>query len=136
MKKILLLTLICLSASIRAQDIKTDSMAIQENGKTEYLYKYTFCLLNTGPNRNQDSVQTQEIQKGHMAHIQKMSDSGILVAAGPFDWNESDGPEPWRGIFIFKTDYETAEKMAQQDPAIRSGRLKLECKAWWSGQKW
>lgn len=88
---------------------------------------YQFGLLMRGAKA--DAIppgQLEEIQKGHMAHIGKMADGGLLVAAGPFE----DGGD-YRGIFVFRAaSLEQARAMAEQDPAVRAGRLRLDLYPW------
>lgn len=89
--------------------------------------KYVFAYLKQGPNRNQDSAETAQIQKGHMENINSLADEGKLVLAGPF-FDDTD----IRGIFIF--DVETlaeAEVLIKTDPAIKSGRLIMELHPWY-----
>ncbi|MCK9205631.1 MAG: YciI family protein [Salinivirgaceae bacterium] len=104
--------------------------AMTEGDTTYIMKRYIFCLLMAGPERNQDSATVAAIQKGHMEHIQKMADSGKLVVAGPFE----DGGN-YRGILVFDVET-TAEAMtiASEDPAVKSGRLKLEAIPWWAAK--
>src|SRR5688572_11791984 len=65
---------------------------------------------------------TEEIQKGHMANIQRLADMKKLVVAGPFGDNGR-----LRGIFVFKVaSLEEARSLAATDPAVVAGRLALE----------
>lgn len=41
-------------------------------------------MLTTGPDRNQDSVTADKIQKGHLANIERLYYAGKLKVAGPF----------------------------------------------------
>jgi uncharacterized protein len=89
--------------------------------------QYQFGMLKRGPNyTSEKTAETEKIQAGHMANIEKMAKSGKLVAAGPMG-----GDGPMRGIFIFHgTTIDEAKKMADEDPAIQSGRLVLEVLPW------
>ncbi len=65
-----------------------------------------------------------------MANIQKMAESGKLLLAGPF---ADDGD--LRGLFVFRTStLEEAKAMAEQDPAVKAGRLRLEWHPWFSAK--
>jgi len=69
---------------------------------------------------------TEEIQKGHMANIQRLADMKKLVVAGPFGDNGK-----LRGIFVFKVaSIEEARELAASDPAVQSGRLALQIHPW------
>jgi uncharacterized protein YciI len=70
--------------------------------------------------------QTEAIQKGHMANIQKLADMKKLVVAGPFGDNGT-----LRGIFVFRVDsIEEARQLAATDPAVQAGRLALQIHPW------
>jgi uncharacterized protein YciI len=69
----------------------------------------------------QRTPQTDSIQAGHMANIQRMAEAGALIGAGPFLHGGF-----LRGVFLFKDDSADVRAMAAEDPAIRSGRLALD----------
>lgn len=67
-----------------------------------------------------------EIQKAHLANIQKLADMKKLVVAGPFGDNGT-----LRGIFVFKvSSLEEARSLAATDPAVQAGRLALQIHPW------
>ncbi len=73
------------------------------------------------------SAETMEIQKAHMANIRKLAGTGQLVLAGPFG---DDGK--LRGLFFFDVKtMEEARKLADSDPAVQAGRLRVELHPWW-----
>jgi uncharacterized protein YciI len=88
---------------------------------------YIMVFLKRGPKWTAESTpETQKIQAGHMAHIQEMAKSGKLAVAGPF----ADNGEI-RGIFIFHhCTLEEARQMAENDPAVKAGRLAIEAHPW------
>jgi uncharacterized protein YciI len=89
--------------------------------------RYFLAFLMAGPNRgNAGAPEAQKIQEAHMAHIRALSDTGKLIAAGPF---LDDGT--LRGIFLFKTaTLEEAQALASEDPAVKAGRLAVEIHPW------
>ena len=93
----------------------------------DQMVRYQLSFLKAGPNRKPaGDPDTERIQAGHMAHIRKMSESGQLVAAGPFL-----GEGELRGVFVFKLDsLEQAREIARQDPAVQAGRLVLDTYVW------
>ncbi|PJA96263.1 MAG: hypothetical protein CO129_07495 [Ignavibacteriales bacterium CG_4_9_14_3_um_filter_34_10] len=94
------------------------------------LKQYYFVMLKKGPNRNQDSLQSQKIQEGHMKNITDLSNDGKLVCAGPF------GDEEGGGILILNAStFEEAKSMVERDPAIISGRLISEIRPWWTDKR-
>ncbi len=100
-------------------------------GDTTYTMKrYVFMLLVAGENTKQDSLTAVNLQKGHMAHINMMAESGKLVVAGPFE----EGGQ-YRGLLVFDVDTkEEAIGIEAEDPAVKAGRLKMETFYWWAAK--
>ncbi len=142
MKKIILLFLIISTACV-AQDKKnykeevkaispvllhTDSKKEMKDGEMK---QYFLVLLKRGPIRNQDSVTSAAIQKGHLDNITRLYNEGKIDIAGPMGY---DGD--LRGIFVFNCDsYEEVQQLCSTDPAIRSGRLIVEIYPWWAQKR-
>ena len=69
---------------------------------------------------------TEEIQKGHMANINRLAEMKKLVVAGPFGDNGR-----LRGIFVFRVgSLEEAKALTATDPAVQAGRLAMEIHPW------
>src|SRR5262249_3355665 len=69
---------------------------------------------------------TEEIQKGHMANINRLAEMKKLIAAGPFG---DDGQ--LRGIFVFRVgSLEEAKALTATDPAVQAGRLAMDIHQW------
>ncbi len=118
---LLLLSFACFSKS--KNKVSTDTIK-------PIMKQYYFVLLTKGNNRTQDSITTTEIQKAHIANIERLAKEGKIIVAGPFG---DDGN--WRGIFIFDcATKEEVEKYLQTDNAISSGRLAYEIHLWWTQQ--
>jgi len=92
---------------------------------------YVVGLLYKGPAWTAEKTpEGESLQAGHMANINRMAEMGKLVAAGPIG-----DTGQLRGIFIFRADSIAEVKpLAEADPAIQAGRLKIEYRTWW-GQK-
>lgn len=70
--------------------------------------------------------QTEELQKAHLANINRLAETKKLVVAGPFG---SSGP--LRGIFVFKVaTLEEAKELAATDPSVQAGRLTIDMHPW------
>ena len=122
MKPLLLLTMMGFYSLSNAQKTTTQPKPIEQ------IRKYYFVMLTKGPKRDQDSVTAINIQKGHIANIDKLYYEGKIKVAGPF--GESGD---WQGIFIFDcATKEEVEKLLQTDPAISSGRLNYIVKPWYT----
>lgn len=87
---------------------------------------YTLGLLVKGPKWTaEETPALQKLQESHLAHIGEMARSGALLAAGPLTDNGTI-----RGILIFKVSMEEAKALAEQDPAVKAGRLTVELHPW------
>ena len=86
-------------------------------------------FLKKGPNRKEGDGETpeiQELQKAHLANINRLAKEKKLVMAGPFG---DDGD--LRGIFVFRVgSLKEAQELAASDPMIKIDRLRLELHEW------
>jgi len=127
MKKLLfVIAAFLVSASAFAQR----EFSITEGDTTYVMKRYVFMHLLAGSERSQDSLEAAKIQEQHLAHLNKMADSGKLVVAGPFE----NGDE-YRGLLIF--DVETIEEalaLEGEDPAVKAKRLKMQAFYWWGAK--
>jgi uncharacterized protein YciI len=89
--------------------------------------EYVFGLLVRGDKWTPEKTpETEKIQEGHMANINRLAEMGKLVLAGPFF---DDGNR--RGVFIFKVDsLKEAQDLTDTDPAVKAGRLRIELYQW------
>jgi uncharacterized protein YciI len=86
-----------------------------------------FAFLTRGEKWTPEKTPaTEEIQRGHMANINRLAQLKKLVAAGPFG---DDGR--LRGIFVFRVgSLEEAKTLTATDPAIQAGRLAMDIHSW------
>ena len=86
-------------------------------------------FLKKGPNRKEgdDKVpEIQELQKAHIANINRLAGLKKLVVAGPFG---DDGI--LRGIFVFRVgSLQEAQDLCATDPMIKIDRLRVELHPW------
>lgn len=105
-----------------------DSNLAKKFGADEYGMKmYVMAFLNAGPNRDQDSIEVERLQRAHMDNINRMAEEGKLIIAGPFmdDFKT-------KGIYIFNVKtVKEAEELTATDPAIKAGRLVMELHPWY-----
>ena len=116
------------AADMTAGKVDYDSLKAIAYGADPYgMKKYVFAFLYKGPNRDQDSARTAELQRAHLQNIMKMAEEGKLVLAGPF-LDDSD----LRGIYVFNVEtLSEAEALTNTDPAIQEGILRMELKEWY-----
>ena len=86
-----------------------------------------FAFLTRGEKWTPEKTPaTEEIQKGHMANINRLAEMKKLIAAGPFGDNGR-----LRGIFVFRvSSLEEAKALTATDPAVQAGRLAMELHTW------
>ncbi|HJT26946.1 MAG TPA: YciI family protein [Pyrinomonadaceae bacterium] len=86
-----------------------------------------FAFLTRGEKWTPENTPaTEEIQKGHMANINRLAEMKKLIAAGPFGDNGR-----LRGIFVFRVgSLEEAKALTATDPAVQAGRLAMELHTW------
>ena len=88
-----------------------------------------FAFLKRGPNRKEGddkNPEIQELQKAHIANIQRLAAIKKLLVAGPFGDNGD-----LRGIFVFRVgSLEEAQSLCATDPMVKAGRLVVELHPW------
>jgi uncharacterized protein YciI len=86
-----------------------------------------FAFLTRGEKWTPEkTAATEDIQKGHMANINRLAEMKKLIAAGPFGDNGR-----LRGIFVFRVrSLEEAKALTASDPAVQAGRLAMEIHPW------
>ena len=86
-------------------------------------------FLKKGPNRKEGDGETpevQELQKAHIANINRLAALKKLIVAGPFG-DEGN----LRGIFVFRVgSLQEAQDLCATDPMIKIGRLVVELHPW------
>lgn len=128
MKNLLLLLFLSIQINSFSQEKREFEM---KEGDTTYIMKqYFFCFYIRGEKTNQDSLTLAKLQEGHMAHINKMADEGVICLAGPFGDNTEK-----RGILLFDVaTKEEAEEWVKKDPMVIEGRLTYEIHPWWGAK--
>ena len=92
------------------------------------LERYSLVILKRPLGGGPKVADPEALQRQHLGHLQAMARAGKLVVAGPLD----DQPDPrLRGICLYRTSLEEAQRLAEQDPAVKAGRLEVEVLSWW-----
>lgn len=97
---------------------------------TYLMQRYYMVFLKAGPNRNQDSTEAAKLQEQHLSHLSRMADEGFASLVGPLEGNDEI-----RGIAIYNTPTQKeADSLANLDPMVKAGRLKVEVHPWWTSK--
>ena len=97
-------------------------------GTPPVMERYTLVFLGRPANGGTNVADPEGLQRQHIGHLQAMARAGKLVVAGPFD----DQTDPrMRGLCVYRTSLEEARRLANDDPAVRAGRLEVEAMSWW-----
>lgn len=89
-------------------------------------------LLRAPTWRKLPAEEAEALQKAHIAHLTAMGDAGKIVVAGPF----SDQEDPaYRGVCVYRVgSVAEARALAEQDPIVKAGQLRVEAMTWWYGK--
>jgi uncharacterized protein YciI len=88
---------------------------------------FVLVILKTGPTKVPAGAERDEMFRGHMANITRLSKEGKLVLAGPFG-----GEETWRGLFVLPVaDVDEAKRLVATDPVIVKGEMVAEYHAFY-----
>lgn len=119
----------CFAAFGQANPNFDQELAKQLKADDYGMKTYVMAFLLAGDRVQEYSQEERtEIQKGHMANINRLAEMGKLILAGPFI-NGGDK----RGIFIFDVaSKEEAEALTNTDPAVQAGVLKMELVEWYA----
>ena len=137
MKRVMIAGLMMLWASVGiAQEADTariqqpETFEMQDGDTIYVMQKYFMVFLKSGPERSQSREEAMEIQKKHLAYLSKVAEMGKTSITGPMG---DDGEI--RGIVIYNTPtMEEARRLAEQDPAVKAGRLVVEVHPWWAAR--
>jgi uncharacterized protein len=101
------------------------------NPPTEFDQFWMVFLLRGDHPPDLDEEASAELQRRHLAHLSKVYREGYALVAGPFEVPED---EPMRGIVLYRGDLEREQVigLAEADPAVQAGRLKVEARKWWT----
>lgn len=89
---------------------------------------YVLVILKSGPKRMPEGDARKAMFAGHFANMERLSEQGKLVVAGPF----AADPDGWRGLFVFAVkDIEEARALTATDPVIANGEMVAEYHRWY-----
>ena len=88
----------------------------------------TVVLLRRGSHPPElDEEASTALHHAHLAHLAELSRRGIIAANGPL-LDQSD--ETIRGLSVYTVGPVEARRLAEQDPAVRAGRFRVDVARW------
>ena len=90
--------------------------------------EYTIVLLYRGLSPpDLDDEESDLLQRQHLGHLEAMKRAGALLVSGPFR-NQPD--DALRGLCVYGVGLAEAKSLAEADPAVRRGRLRIVAFNW------
>ena len=91
---------------------------------------YSLVIKLRGPRAGEyEGEELDRLQAAHLAHLAQLKEEGHLLASGPFDDQDDDS---YRGLGIYGVPLEEARALAESDPAVQAGRLRIEVMTWYT----
>lgn len=119
-----------LKEKLKSEGFEIFDYVDEETKDTVIMQQYFMAFLKRGDNREQSEAEAAVIQQQHMEHLGRMYELGYADISGPFG---DDGDI--RGITIYNVPtLRMADSLANLDPAVKAGRLKIEIHPWWAAK--
>ena|SRR5690606_4219006 len=119
-----------LKENLTQQGFQVFDYVDKESGDTILMQQYFMVFLKSGENRSQSKQELDSLQKLHLAYLGAMYQKGYADISGPFG---DDGTI--RGVSIYNVPtLEMADSLANADPMVQAGRLKVEVHPWWAAK--
>jgi uncharacterized protein YciI len=94
------------------------------------LDEFTLVLLYRGTNPPElDEEESDLLQRQHLGHLESMKRRGALLLSGPFG-NQPD--DNLRGLCVYRVGLAEAKSLAESDPAVKRGRLRIVAFNWYT----
>jgi uncharacterized protein len=88
---------------------------------------YTLVFLCLGPNRIEDEAEEERLQLAHLQHLTRLANLGKIVMNGPILIEDDI-----RGVSVYAADVDEARALAEADPKVRVGHLRVEARPWFA----
>lgn len=121
------------ACQVPPKTVKAESKSADEAEVEMTMQQYWFGMIYRGPNYFDEvsAEDSQALQAAHLARIKELAASGEMALAGPFQ-DEREMEDPFIGLFLYDVKTrEEAEALAASDPAVASGRLRVEIIPWY-----
>jgi uncharacterized protein len=90
---------------------------------------HTLVILERGTKAEAfTDAELEVLQTQHLAHLTRLGREGKILVAGPF---ADQTNESMRGACVYSVPIAEAVKLAEEDPMVKAGRLKITAMTWW-----
>ncbi len=94
--------------------------------------EHTIVFLIRSPDAPElGDEELDRLQIEHLTYLRGLKRRGVLIANGPLA-EQTD--ERMRGISIYGLPLDEALELANADPMVRAGRLRIDGARWWTAQ--
>lgn len=105
--------------------IPTPSAADMAN-RRQFARRYTLVFLRQGLTLpDDDETRNTQLQLEHLQHLTKLQLLGKLILNGPIL-----GEHDILGVSVYAAEVEEARTLAESDPKVRAGYLRVEALPW------
>lgn len=136
---VLLAALLASAPEVRAEAGGTPAaaapatQAAPPKGAPFEMERFQLILLVRAPTyRKLPDEEAKALQLAHLGHLTKMWEAGKAVVCGPFG-DQQDATLRGGCIYAAK-DVVEARALAEEDPIVKAGQLRIEAVTWWVGQ--
>lgn len=106
---------------------------VKEAAPPQQFDKYYMVFLMRPDNpKDYGKERNAELQRQHIGHLTWLWEEGYALVAGPFGVPPED---PMRGIVLLRgdLDLERARELAEMDPRVKAGQLRVDIREWYTG---
>ena len=93
--------------------------------RKQWAIQYTLVFLRAGPAPRDDPQRNERLQLEHLQHLARFQELGILVLNGPILADHDI-----LGVSVYAASLEDARAMAEADPKVKAGYLRVEALPW------
>ncbi|MCM2334228.1 MAG: YciI family protein [Anaeromyxobacteraceae bacterium] len=95
--------------------------------------RFQLVLLVRAPTwKKLPDAEASALQAAHLAHLTRMWETDKAVVCGPFG-DQADASLRGACIYAVK-DVAEARALAEEDPVVKAGQLRIEAVTWWVGK--
>ncbi len=116
-----------ISAQSEVDTVNFETFDYEHEDSIFVMQQYFLVFLQRGDTKIEDKEKAQKVQQAHLEYLGGLYEQGYICMNGPFG---DDGHI--RGATLYRVaKLEDAKRLAEGDPAVQAGSLKVEIHPWW-----